>query len=425
MSFRYNEDLLQFIWEYQLYQNDDLTTTSGDKINVVMQGFLNTNSGPDFENCEVKIGNKIFYGSIEIHIDSRDWETHNHHLDSAYNNVILHVCYSGNKVAQRQDGTTIPTLYLENKIDNRALVKYKGLMEEKPFIPCQNQLSEVSSFDVVIWLERMIVERLESRCNTYRTYLNKSNNHWNQAFYTAICKAFGMPINSDAFEEMAEKVSFDIVQKHNKSLFQLEALFFGVSGLLHSDTDDTYCIGLQSEYAFLKKKYNLTEISHQIKLGRMRPMNLPHIKIAQLAALFHHVPQFVGSVLRLPSTTEIQKQLDFELSDYWFTHYTFNNVSKPRKKKISAGFVDHLFLNAIVPFVFFYEKEKMTTDPTKALEYLRALKSEKNSIITNWKSMGVACKNALSSQALLHLYKTYCLPKKCLQCSLGKKILNK
>ncbi|MGB0850340.1 MAG: DUF2851 family protein, partial [Bacteroidia bacterium] len=384
MSFGYNEDLLQFIWEFQLYQNDKLITTSGKEIRILKQGFLNNNSGPDFENCEVKIGSETFYGSIEIHIDSKDWEHHNHHLDPSYNNVVLHVCYSGNKTALRQDGTAIPTLYLENKIDDRALVKYKRLMEDKPFIPCQNQLSELSSFDVVIWVERMIVERLESRCHSYKKYLNQSNNHWNQAFFTAICRTFGMPVNSEAFEEIAAQLPFDIVQKHNKSLFQLEALFFGVSGLLQHNTEDNYCIGLQSEYAFLKKKYGLKEISTRVKLGRMRPMNLPHIKIAQLAALFHHIPQFISSVLSLPPTKEIQKLLDFQLSDYWSTHYSFGKASKPKSKKISAGFIDHLFLNAIVPFVFFYEKEKMTIDSNKAMEYLRALKSEKNSIISNW-----------------------------------------
>jgi hypothetical protein len=109
--------------------------------------------------------------------------------------------------------------------------------------------------------------------------------------------------------------------------------------------------------------------------------------------------------------------------DYWDTHYTFNKSSDKKSKSISSGFVNHLFLNAIVPFVFFYEKEKMDTATDKALNYLHSIPSEKNSIISKWKSSGIESNNALTSQALLHLHKTYCTPQRCLECSIGKKLL--
>ena len=154
-------------------------------------------------------------------------------------------------------------------------------------------------------------------------------------------------------------------------------------------------------------------------------MNLPHVKLAQIAALFHHVPLFISEVLQIPSTQDVKQMLDFELSDYWNTHYTFGKETAPRKKSISRSFVDHLFLNAIVPFVFFYERKKKDTDTDRILSYLIELKSENNSIVKRWKDLGVSSKNALESQALLHLYKAYCTPKRCLHCSIGKKILSR
>ena len=271
----------------------------------------------------------------------------------------------------------------------------------------------------------MLIERLQSRFELFTSYLENSNHNWNQSFYTAIVRSFGLPINTESFEELAQKLPFEIVQKHQQSLFQLEALFFGVSGLLSATQDDNYYTGLQNEYLFLKSKYNLVEINSKLKMGRMRPMNLPHVKIAQLAAFFHHVPNFINLVLDLPEVNTVKILLDFSLSDYWQKHYTFSAISKQSTKKISSGFVNHLFINALVPFVFFYQKMKNDNETTVALEYLDSIPIEKNAIINSWKAIIVTGNNASSSQALLHLYKNYCQYKKCLHCNLGKKLLLK
>ena len=425
MSFDYPEDLLQFIWEFQLFDQADLKTDSGQSITIVNQGFLNKNSGPDFENATIKIGETKHHGSVEIHIDSKDWKNHKHQNDPAYNTVVLHVCLTISADATREDGTSIPSLALEDKIDESSLYKYQGLQDSRSFIPCSASLSTLSSFDINNWVDRMTIERLEQRSQKMNSSLIISNGDWNSAFYCSIVRAFGMPINTEAFEEISLRLPYDLVQKHHQSLFQLEALFFGVAGLLNENSTDNYYTGLQKEYTFLKTKYKLQESLTLLKFGRMRPMNLPHVKIAQLAALFHHVPLFINKVLDLPDTESVHRLLNFNLSDYWSTHYSFSKESKTRAKKISPSFINHLFLNAIVPFVFFYEKNKTDADPEKAYSYLESLPSEKNKIITEWKSTGVACPNASTSQALLHLYKNYCKPKKCLQCNLGKKLLSK
>ncbi|PCJ65953.1 MAG: hypothetical protein COA58_07695 [Bacteroidetes bacterium] len=423
MIFQYNEDLLQFIWQYQLYNPKGLKTEKGENITVIKQGQINFNSGPDFENAQIKIDKSIHFGSVEIHIDSKDWHTHKHQTDSAYDNVILHVCFSNSKMVSRKDGTSLPTLVLKDRINLDSLEKYNRLMTKKTFIPCENQLSSLSNFTINNWIDRMVVERLEDRCMLFQSYLETAKGNWNQAFYTAIIRSFGMPINSDFFEELALKLPYQLVQKHHLSLFQLEALFFGVANLLKEPDGDSYYQGLHNEYVFLSKKYGLKKVNHQLKFGRMRPMNLPHVKIAQIAALFHHVPQITNKVLSLPEVHEIKSLLAFDLSDYWKTHYSFHKISKERSKHISKKFVNHLFLNAFIPFVFFYEKTKLVGDTTKALDYLGSLSSESNSIIDKWKLTGISVNNALTSQALLHLYKTYCNSQRCLQCNIGKELL--
>jgi hypothetical protein len=228
MSFEYGEDLLQFIWQYQLYEQEDLLSTKGQKIQIVNQGYLNQNSGPDFENAKIKLNEVSFFGAIEIHIDSNSWKTHRHHVDKAYNNVVLHVCFSESAVAHRENGPEIPLLLLQNRINDSSLANYSGLMSSQSFIPCENQISKVKKLDIYNWLERLIVERPEGRTEKFSKYLRDSENNWNQAFYISIVRCFGMPINSECFEEIGEYLPYDVVLKHSKSIFQLEALFLGL-----------------------------------------------------------------------------------------------------------------------------------------------------------------------------------------------------
>ena len=422
MTFDYNENLLQFIWEQQLYRNNEITTLSGESLTIVKQGILNKNSGPDFENAHIKLGKTDFFGTIEIHITDKDWYAHNHQVDDAYNNVILHVCYFANSEVTRKDGSKIPTLCLYDKLDHRYLAKYQNLLEEQQFIPCENQIHLVSALEIHNWLDRMVIEKLEHRCVQFQHFLEQTDNNWNSTFYIALTRTFGMPINTLAFEEIALKLPFELIQKHNSSLLQLEALLFGVAGLLEQKITDHYYIHLQNEFVFLQKKYGLEVISAQLKTGKMRPMNLPHIKLAQLAALFYHVPNWTSEILTTKSE-DLKTLLSFSLSEYWLTHYNFKKESSSVSKSLSNQSIHLLLLNAIIPFVFLYETQKLNKRADQALEHLLAIPPEKNKVMNHWKQLGIEIKSAHSSQALLHLYKSYCQKKLCLNCMIGKKIL--
>ena len=91
MTFKFNEDLLQYIWEKQLFDTKTLKTTGGTDIQVASPGILNSTDGPDFINAKIKIGKIYHYGSVKIHINSSDCNPHSHQNNKNYNNVVLHV----------------------------------------------------------------------------------------------------------------------------------------------------------------------------------------------------------------------------------------------------------------------------------------------------------------------------------------------
>ena len=94
------EKLLHYIWQYQLFNNQQLKTIEGESLMVINPGFLNTNQGPDFLSGKIKIQNTFWVGSIEIHIKSSDWDLHKHSTDNNYNNVVLHVVWNHDKNIQ-------------------------------------------------------------------------------------------------------------------------------------------------------------------------------------------------------------------------------------------------------------------------------------------------------------------------------------
>tara|TARA_R110002050_G_scaffold102384_3_gene210964 strand:- start:9059 stop:9292 length:234 start_codon:yes stop_codon:yes gene_type:complete len=60
----------------------------------------------------------------------------------------------------------------------------------------------------------------------------------------------------------------------------------------------------------------------------------------------------------------------------------------------------------------------------KALEFLEKIPAEHNSILSNWKKLGVPVRSAFDSQALVQMKNNYCTRKKCWNCHLGIKQIN-
>lgn len=420
------EDFLHYIWKYKLYNAAQLLTTAGEPITIHKAGEHNTNSGPDFFNAKIKIGDTLWAGNIELHIKSSDWEKHNHVDDKLYDSIILHVVYVDDKPIQRLNGETVPTLELKGKFDERIFEKYVALQKSKDWIPCAKQVKNVDSFVLNTWLERVAVERLERKATEVQQLLELNKNNWEETFYQSIAKSFGFKINALPFELTAKALPLNLLAKHKPSLFQLEALLFGQAGLLDTTFAETYPQYLQNEYHFLRTKHSLKPIdAHLWKFMRLRPLNFPTIRIAQFATLIFNSLHLFSKILEAESITELQKLFIADVSEYWETHYTFDVATKSKSKKLGEDAVHGLIINTVIPFLFVYGKlqgEEKYCD--RALSFLERLDVEKNSIIENWNQLGVKAEHALHSQSLIELKNNYCVNKSCLSCGVGKSLLS-
>ena len=418
------EDFLQFIWKHGLYLKDKLETTDGDPVEIISAGQSNHDSGPDFFNARIRIGQTDWAGNIEIHQKSSHWYQHRHDSDAAYDNVILHVVEVHDKTVQVKSHQ-LPTLILGYR--DEILNNYEGLLKSKHWIACCERLPEVDPFILRFWFSSLMIERLESKTAEIVKLLEHNHHNWNETFYQMLARNFGMKTNALPFELLAKSLSLGILSKHKNDLFQTEALLFGQSGLLNETLlGDDYFLSLRKEYSFLYKKYGLSGIeSHLWKFMRLRPINFPTVRIAQLAMLIHHSSALFSHILETEDLDQLRQLFKVTASGYWDTHYRFNKPSgENRPKALGQTAFDNLVINTIVPMLFVYGDQHLDQGmKDRALLLLEKLDAENNQIIRKWNESGIESRTAFETQALLQLKNNYCDHKKCLNCQLGAKII--
>ena len=395
-------------------------------IYIYQVGLHNQHSGPDFFNAKIKIGHTIWAGNIEIHLKSSDWNKHGHHKDAAYNNVILHVVYENDELILNAKAQPIPTLELKHCIHKYVLYNYQNILKSKGWIPCSQQINTVNKTTIKLWLDRLVYERLERKSSDIKTILVENNNDWENTFYQLLFTHFGLKTNALPFELLAKNTPLKIIEKHANPI-QIEALLFGQAGFLNDHIQEAYCLKLVKEYQFLKNKFKLTPLNKSIwKFLRMRPANFPTIRISQLANLLSKTPRLFNAVIEATSCQEVANLFTSTASKYWDTHYQFGMESTHKQiKKIGASTLNNIMINVVVPMIFVYGKSINNEELThKSIQWLSQLKPEKNAILSKWATLNIDIKNAMDTQALIELKNNYCSEKKCLNCSIGNKLLS-
>ncbi len=419
-----NERLLQFIWQFQYYNKNDLQTERGERLTIIHPGQYNTHQGPDFLDAKITIDNTTWAGSIEIHIKSSDWKKHNHSEDKNYSNTILHVVWENDSDIHYKSGSEVPTLSLQNLVPKLLLDRYRKLMLHEAFVPCDTYLPFLDEMKWLAWKERLAIERLQRKSAVVLDMLTEANNHWEEVFWRMLARNFGMKVNADVFESIAKSLPVNILAKHKNQIHQLEGFLLGQAGLLEQDFNEDYPRLLKREYNFYKKKYQLNPVPVRPFFLRMRPANFPTIRLAQLAMLVNQSSHLFSKIKETDDVLAVKELLNVTANDYWHYHYKFDEAGEYHPKQLGKQMTENIIINTAIPVLFAYglfNKEEVIK--AKALQWLTELEAEKNTITKKWTTYQVQNNNALESQALLELKNNYCDLRRCLECSVGNAIL--
>jgi len=421
------EDFLHYVWLHQYFDKESLICSTGDEVQVIRTGFLNTNAGPDFLDAQVKIGQELWNGSVEVHLKTSDWYRHQHETDRRYDQVILHVVWEDDRMLRRTDGSAIPTIALQQRVAPYLLQGYQNLKREKLAIPCSPFIDQVPGLPVMQMLDRVLTERLEQKASRLLELLNQNKQDWEETAYQALVSNFGFKINQVPFLHLSKYLPFAIIRKHSSHLFQLEALLYGQAGFLEQvPAENEYLQRLKKEFTYLQHKYSLTTGLRATDWNflRLRPANFPTVRLAQLAAFLHQKTHLFSIILALPDLPSFYKFLGALISPYWQQHYMPGRQNKVPAGEMGLESKINILINTVVPLLFAYGCHHDNPDlKEKALALLENLPAEKNNIVRLYTNLGLKNKTAADSQAFIQLNQQYCTPRNCLYCSVGHYIL--
>ncbi|MCB7480948.1 DUF2851 family protein [Christiangramia sediminis] len=420
------EDFLYHLWKFRKYDTEALKTSERQLLKILHPGFQNELAGPDFFNAKIQIGEQLWAGNVEMHLKSSDWYAHQHEKDPAYDNVILHVVWEHDVEIYRNDRSIIPTLILNDKVDDSILETYKSLLEKDHFkLNCEKDFGNFSEFQIQHWLERMFFERLEKKSDLILDLLRKTGNNWDAVLFIMLSRSFGSKVNAEAFMNMALNLDFKLVQKLSGNQFSLEALFLGQAGIIKNV--DQYGLDLEKEYIYLKHKFSLeNEFLESPQFFRLRPDNFPTIRLAQLASVYSKRKSIFQDIMYSKDVQSIKDLFKLNISPYWKCHYNFGKTQLKKDKKLSSSFLDLIIINCIIPIKHSYFQFIEEKDEQSLQDLINEIKSEKNTVIELFNTLRPnTAVTAMHSQGLLQLKTEYCNANKCLQCELGASLLRK
>ena len=493
-----HERFLRHIWSNQYLSHTQLQTVDGRNVNVLSPGDLNLDGGPDFSNARVKIGEKTYLGDVEIHRTVHEWNQHLHQEDQRYNKVILHVVLEreGEKVPTLvMSGRKVPVLVLGPFLAEslRALWQ-RAILDERArksqTIPCYSKNSNLNPASLEQWLSRLAVERLEMKLRSFEERLKElaqerfltlresprtwgepplegfpeeipppikeltqkdfaKKEIWEQLLYEGIMEGLGYAKNRAPFHRLAKIVTLKTVEKLGleEGGIQLEALLFGVAGLLPriktltEECSREYSRKLIHAWNELRRTYR-SEILYAAdwQFFPTRPANFPTVRIAAASAL---IPKFFyGDILRVVVQTIKSSEKNSEkeqilrnifrvtVNDYWTSHYHFNDPAETQINPLGSMRCKEIIVNTVLPIALLYARifrdSEVREGTLRLFEVLSP--SAENALTRIMETQLIRGKVSLNSasmqQAVLQLNKYYCSRRRCSDCEVGKVVFS-
>jgi hypothetical protein len=362
-------------------------------------------------------------GSVELHLEAMDWENHNHHLDPAYENTILHVVWAPGRKAffpATRSFRRVPQVFLRDQL----IAPWEQLKSLLPVYPvgerpaskpglCQKELSQRPPSQVLEILQAAGWFRLQQRAERWRWRRQVVGP--TQMLWEALAEGLGYHRNQIPFRLIAQRLPLGELKR--VSVQEREALIFGVSGFL-PERDLT---GLSAPAR--RKVRELWEIwwkhrenrAHAIlprsqwKLAGVRPFNRPERRLGALALLAGEMGRVERAVIS--GKAGGWEALLGKLQDsFWDRQTTWR--SRPAAQPVQLLGMERirdLLINVYWPLVWL----EKPAEAEKGLALLRvrpnALEEIARQRVLGHLRLGLAGQSALVQQGLLQLYRDFCL----------------
>lgn len=314
--------MLQRLWREQRLASKPLPTRGGGAIQVVFPGWLNRDSGPDFRGAilSTETGD-LLKGDVEVHVHAADWRGHGHHLDHAYDGVVLHVAWRGDRgppSTVTASGTPVREVSLEGVLDLPVeLLLLAGHADGRDPRPCVRHFAGEEAVAAV--LDRAGEERFLAKAGALAS--DAAALGADQALYRALLDALGYSKNRAPFRELAERVPYVFLEAvvagkaHEERLPMLQAVLLGAAGLLPKDREQGTTPESGGWRRLWREYEGLGVIATPWETFRVRPQNAPVPRVLSAAALVERfVPNGPVEALRSAVDRAIQRDAPLEIA---------------------------------------------------------------------------------------------------------------
>lgn len=437
------EALVQDLWQYQRFDVEDLTTTGGEAVRVMDCGRPNTDAGPDFLNAHIRIGEMDWRGHVEVHLSSGDWFDHDHHTDPRYDSVILHVTlhadmWTGGLL--RADESPLPEIVLYPRLETslRKLLHAFHTRGDEEALPCAPRWGNVPESRRREWIHTLAEERMRAK----RDRLDeRTDSSLDDLLYERLFAGLGYAKNDEPMTMLARRVPLEKARSLQNSRNR-EALFLGVAGLLPEPGDlleadratADYAMDLRDRFRRLCVQLDVPEMeSTSWTFFRLRPNNFPPLRIAQGAAWFDDGALLADSPLSTLRTTleddepvpALRNALRATPPSFWQTHYHLTKKASEYDPSLGTSRRTTLLVNAALPLLLLDAERRGDDDQAgRVLDVLRTLPSARNHVVRRFEDLGMEVQSAFEEQGLHQLYRSYCTEGRCLQCEIGRYLLD-
>lgn len=328
--------------------------TAREQIEIVQFGTWNREAGPDFCNAAIRINrSEIQCGSIELDLADRNWESHGHATNPAFDQTVLHVFLESGKsefftrtsdnrqVTQvRIDPSILPSTFSTNvplARPGRCQAPLSGLPEEK----VRSILQAAAHFR----FQRKAL-RLQQLSELHGE---------NEALFQEIAGALGYKQNKLPFALLAQRLPLHHLRSQREGI---ESLLFGLAGFLREPDLAEFAPGTRQYLRGLWDDWWPERATHQRlvlprntwHLNGSRPLNHPQRRLAALAEIAAQWSRLCRS-LGKDSLRPVRKFFLELKHPFWDFHYTLTSSASPRKRAlVGETRINEILANVILPW---------------------------------------------------------------------------
>ncbi len=413
------EEIIQQFWNAKIPIQKELKTTENQRLQIIDFGKLNNGQGPDFTGAHVLINGISHYGSIEIHVDSKNWLEHQHHLDVKYASVILHVVWTFSSEVRDIHQRILPTVALNRFFSLKDLQKSQIHLMNHGEFPCESFHQKILMSDKYQQLVFAQSKRWERKVDEVLLKHYEFRGNWHKVIFSLFAKYWMDHQNRVAMLQLTKDVDLIRLQKFSKD--EMLAYWLGQSGMSIDQLfglEDTHQIW--TNFLFLKHKFQLQSYKLNWYFGRIRPNAFPNVRLWQWSFWMY---QNIGSLSEWFSTytyEELIQKLSISVQD------TGNKIGG-ESEIINNGkqHIDQLIINVVIPlwmaYGTYHGNSKLIEHAMHVLEFVPA---ESNAITRKMKWLNIFNGSAKHSQQLMGQYQNFCQKKKCLDCLIGQSYAN-